>query len=157
MRRLVQTEVATVLGRSGPGDVPPDRGFGDLGFDSLTALELRNRLGALLGTTLSATVIFDHPSPAKLARHLLERLAPDRPAAPPPPPVLAELERLEASVADADDDLRSAVADRLWELLAAVSAPDGTAEAEPDEEVDTASADELYALIDDELGGSDHE
>ncbi|AJP00629.1 hypothetical protein TU94_02960 [Streptomyces cyaneogriseus subsp. noncyanogenus] len=157
MRRLVQTEVATVLGRSGPGDVPPDRGFGDLGFDSLTALELRNRLGALLGTTLSATVIFDHPSPAKLARHLLERLAPDRPAAPPPPPVLAELERLEASVADADDDLRSAVADRLWELLAAVSAPGGTAEAEPDEEVDTASADELYALIDDELGGSDHE
>ncbi|NEY32345.1 SDR family NAD(P)-dependent oxidoreductase [Streptomyces sp. PRKS01-65] len=156
MRRLVQTEVATVLGRSGPGEVPPDRGFGDLGFDSLTALELRNRLGALLGTTLSATVIFDHPSPAKLARHLRERLAPGRPAAPPPP-LLAELERLEASVAAAGDDLRQAVADRLWELLASVSVPDGTAEAEPDEEVATASADELYALIDDELGGSDHE
>ncbi|MFJ9112622.1 SDR family NAD(P)-dependent oxidoreductase [Streptomyces sp. NPDC102283] len=150
VRRLVQAEVASVLGRSGPGDVPSDRGFGDLGFDSLTALELRNRLGTLAGITLNATVIFDHPTPSKLARHLLERLAPDRPAAAPP--VLAELERLEASVTAVDGELRSAVTARLWQLMEAVTAGDRTTETEPDHEVAAASADELFALIDDELG-----
>lgn len=139
-----------MLGRSGPGDVPSDRGFGDLGFDSLTALELRNRLGTLAGITLNATVIFDHPTPSKLARHLLERLAPDRPTAAPP--VLAELERLEASVTAVDGELRSAVTARLWQLMEAVTAGDRTTETEPDHEVAAASADELFALIDDELG-----
>ncbi len=167
VRRLVQAEVASVLGRSGAGEASAERGFTDLGFDSLTALELRNRLGRLTGLTLTATVTFDHPSPSALTRHLLERLAPpeSRPAAgpvaaePPVPgpvaeePLLTALDRLEESVtAVADDALRSAVTTRLWELLAAVGSAQETAAPVHDHEVAAASADELFALIDDELG-----
>ncbi|WP_435835650.1 SDR family NAD(P)-dependent oxidoreductase, partial [Streptomyces avermitilis] len=154
VRRLVQTEIATVLGRSGPGDVAPDRGFMELGFDSLTALELRRRLVALTGLALTATVTFDHPSASALTRHLLERLAPEpAPAAPPAAPVLAELARLEASVAAVDDDrLRLDVTSRLWELLSTLTT--GADETEPahDPEITAATADELFSLIDDELG-----
>nr|APD71701.1 type I polyketide synthase 7 [Streptomyces sp.] len=171
VRRLVQAEIVTVLGRSGAADVPADRGFTDLGFDSLTALELRNRLATLTGLTLTATVTFDHPSPAALARHLLERLAPEpvasQPAAPkagvpaprapkrPPaePPVLAELDRLARSVTGVGDDgLRAAVTDRLLELLATVTVGPEPAEPVHDEQIAAADADELFSLIDDELG-----
>ncbi|MGP3976833.1 SDR family NAD(P)-dependent oxidoreductase [Streptomyces sp. 8N114] len=166
VRRMVQSEIAAVLGRSGPADVTPDRGFTDLGLDSLTALELRNRLSTLTGLTLTATVTFDHPSPTALARHLLKGLAPEpsdaeqpateQPAAEQPAverPLLAELDRLEESVtAVADDDLRSAVTTRLWELLATLSPEEEAAEPARDHEVAAASADELFALIDDELG-----
>ncbi|WP_388580636.1 SDR family NAD(P)-dependent oxidoreductase [Streptomyces sp. NPDC006784] len=171
VRRMVQAEVASVLGRSGPGEASAERGFTDLGFDSLTALELRNRLGRLTGLTLTATVTFDHPSPSALTRHLLERLAPReprpatrpaagsaaaaQPAAGPPAeqPLLTALDRLEESVtAVADDALRSAVTTRLWELLAAVGSAQETAVPVHDHEVAAASADELFALIDDELG-----
>ncbi|CAM5285387.1 SDR family NAD(P)-dependent oxidoreductase OS=Streptomyces alboniger OX=132473 GN=CP975_27355 PE=4 SV=1 [Streptomyces alboniger] len=86
VRRLVRAEIVTVLGRAGAEDVPADRGFTTLGFDSLTALELRNRLSTLTGVTLTATVTFDHPSPAALATHLLERLTSEPAAAPPAAP-----------------------------------------------------------------------
>uniref|UniRef100_UPI003A0FC0AD SDR family NAD(P)-dependent oxidoreductase n=1 Tax=Streptomyces sp. NEAU-H33 TaxID=2979463 RepID=UPI003A0FC0AD len=150
VRQLVRSEIATALGRSGPDDVPPERGFTELGFDSLTALQLRNRLGTRTGLTLAATVTFDHPSPAALARHLLERLTPEEPKAVTP--VLAELDRLEASVTAVGDDQRPAVTARLWALLATLTAePDGTGPV-LDQELADASADELFALIDDELG-----
>ncbi|MGR3937920.1 SDR family NAD(P)-dependent oxidoreductase [Streptomyces sp. BRA346] len=159
VRRLVQAETATVLGRPGPGDVLPERGFTDLGFDSLTALELRTRLGTLTGLALTATVTFDHPSPHALAQHLLGRLAPQPLTDGPPaagsvnPAVLAELDRLEASVtAAADDGLRSAVTTRLWELLATLSPEDDAVDPALDPDVAAAGADELFALIDDELG-----
>ncbi|KJK54934.1 type I polyketide synthase, partial [Saccharothrix sp. ST-888] len=152
VRQLVRTEIASALGRSGPDDVPPERGFTELGFDSLTALQLRNRLGTRTGLTLAATVTFDHPSPAALARHLLERLAPEEPEPASEPPVLAELDRLEASVTAVGDDQRPAVTARLWALLATLTAePDATGPV-PDQELAEASADELFALIDDELG-----
>ncbi|PZH14588.1 modular polyketide synthase, partial [Streptomyces sp. NTH33] len=154
VRRVVQAELATVLGRSGPGDVAPDRGFRDLGLDSLTALELRNRLATVTGLTLTTTVTFDHPSPTALARHLLERLTPQPQPQPSAPrqPVLAELDRLAQRVtAVTDGDLRSAVTTRLWELAATLSAGE-EAEPTPDDEVAATSAEELFALIDDELG-----
>ncbi|MFD4660241.1 SDR family NAD(P)-dependent oxidoreductase [Kitasatospora sp. NPDC058444] len=71
---LVRGEVAGVLGHAGPEDVDPGRRFLELGFDSLTALALRNRLGAATGLRLATSLIYDQPAPALLATHLRERL-----------------------------------------------------------------------------------
>ena len=67
---VIGTHAAAVLGRT--DEIGPDRAFRDLGFDSLTAVELRNRLSTAIGTRLSATLVFDHPTPLRLAEHLRE-------------------------------------------------------------------------------------
>ncbi|WP_443667693.1 type I polyketide synthase, partial [Jidongwangia harbinensis] len=71
---LVRVAAAAVLGLDGPDEVLPERAFREVGFDSLTAVELRNRLTAETGLRLTTTIVFDHPSPAVLARHLRDQL-----------------------------------------------------------------------------------
>jgi acyl transferase domain-containing protein len=71
---VVLRHIAAVLGY-GPGEWPaPDRAFRELGFDSVTGVHLRNRLGAELGLELPTTLVYDHPAPAALAGHLLTEL-----------------------------------------------------------------------------------
>ncbi|MCW8101382.1 type I polyketide synthase [Streptomyces tauricus] len=77
LRTLVLTCAAGVLGHSGPEAVDPDRDFLEAGFDSLTAMELRNGLNAATGLRLPAMAVFDSKNPAELARHVQLRLAAD--------------------------------------------------------------------------------
>ncbi len=74
---LVLTHIATVLGHLSPRSIDTQRTFKELGFDSLGAVELRNRLTMATGMRLSTTLIFDHPTPSTLTDHLLSEVLPD--------------------------------------------------------------------------------
>ncbi|MER6127388.1 type I polyketide synthase, partial [Streptomyces sp. NPDC001795] len=72
--KLVRHSAATALGHPTPESIQPTRAFQDCGFDSLTAVELRNLLATATGLALPTTLVFDHPTPLALADHLLHEL-----------------------------------------------------------------------------------
>ncbi|SEO77475.1 type I polyketide synthase [Amycolatopsis saalfeldensis] len=149
---LVRTEVAAVLGHSSPATIGATRDFRDLGFDSLTSVELRNQLNAATGLRLPSTLVFDYPSPEAVAGYLSARLPED--GARPPGSALEELGRLEVAL-KSDDAEHEAVAKRLEEIIARLrrpaASPAGNPQA-PKEDIASASLDQLLGIIDEEFG-----
>jgi acyl carrier protein len=148
---LVQSEAATVLGGAGRELVRTDQAFNDAGFDSLTAVELRNRLTALTGIELPATLVFDYPTPSALADFLLTELpggarGPDATATP-----WDLLEHLETRLLTIppDDEMRRALSVRLKKTLAKLAGESEKTTGATD--VAVATVDELFDLLDEEL------
>ncbi|WP_370682725.1 SDR family NAD(P)-dependent oxidoreductase [Streptomyces lydicamycinicus] len=154
---VVRTQVAAVLGYSGPEEVPGGRPFSELGFDSLTAVELRNTLTAVTGLRLPATLVFDYPTSEVLAEKLRADLLGERDEQSGLLSVFAGLDRLELSLPEiaTDEVARDRLAVRLQSLLSGLGGAQeddgaGTVAAT----LDAASDDEVFDFIEREFGSS---
>ncbi|MEU1287770.1 SDR family NAD(P)-dependent oxidoreductase [Kitasatospora sp. NPDC005856] len=116
---LVRTEIAAVLGHADARAIGTDQRFQELGLDSLTAVQLRNRLGAATGLRLTTTLVFDHPTPRAVVDHVLALTGaatgegadtPSRPAGDPAEPLA-----IVAMACRFPGDVRSP--EQLWEVL----------------------------------------
>ena len=150
-QEAVRAEVATVLGHSSPEAIDVDRAFNELGFDSLSAVELRNRLGAATGLALPTTLVFDYPNAQILSEYLLSRVAEEGGAAAPLDVELDRLDSLLSSIG-ADDAERQRVTARLQTFISKLSDTRSHESVAIAEQLQDASDDEIFGFIDNELG-----
>jgi polyketide synthase 12 len=135
--------------------VDETRAFKDIGFDSLTAVQLRNRLSAATELRLPVTLVFDYPTPVLLAEFLRGEVADDVPSASDV--ALAELDRLESAITSVPDghEAHGELVDRLRELLARLtSGESGSESQDATATLDAASDDELFDFINKQFGRS---
>jgi acyl transferase domain-containing protein len=151
---LVRREAAGILGYDGPDSVTANGSFSSAGFESLTAVQFRNRMSERTGLTLPITLVFDYPTPAKLVEYLMGQLAPE---GNPGSAALSELDRLETilTTVSTDDPDHPHITGRLKAILARWSdttdpkthAPVGVVD-----RIGSATEDEVLRFIDTELG-----
>jgi polyketide synthase 12 len=152
MVTLIQEHAASVLGHANADTIPPGTPFRDLGFDSLTAVELRNRIAAATGLRLPASLVFTYPTCAALAAYLRGELSQD--GAEPPDQFGRELDELEAAMAgiepggEAEGRLVRRLERMLWRLKDRGGEVSHTVSGLT---VETATDTEMFDLIDREL------
>ncbi|RNL86222.1 type I polyketide synthase, partial [Halostreptopolyspora alba] len=155
----VREQIAIVLGHSDTGKIGPAVAFKELGVDSLMALELRNKLAAVTGLTLPATLPFDYPDPSSLAQFLYVGINPDSGGEPESPAdrLTKEIEglgaRLENALPELPEEDRATLSTLLGELQGRVRpmVGDGST-ADVVDRIGSASTGELLSLLDEELG-----
>ncbi|WP_457810786.1 beta-ketoacyl reductase, partial [Streptomyces microflavus] len=102
---LVVAQVAAVLGHASTAAIEPDRAFKDIGFDSLTAVELRNRLNTATGLRLPATLVFDQPTPQAIARFVERKQFPQENIQAPAPAAQDSVRGIDAIDLHAIDEM----------------------------------------------------
>ncbi|MDN3360143.1 SDR family NAD(P)-dependent oxidoreductase, partial [Actinomadura sp. DC4] len=146
----VQTQTAATLGLPSRDAVPPHKPFQELGFDSLTAVQLRNQLNASTGLHLPTTLVFDQPTPHELAEYLHGELVDQD--TPTEGSILATLDRWEAACASDEVDAasRRRIAVRMRSLLTTLTGDPAASRGD----LETATADDMFELISKEFGKS---